>query len=314
MFLLDFLPQSICNDTHKVGEYAYACFIKNPLVGKPQPKNGLYLLLFDSCTVPYSITVLIFFHEKEEIFMQSFTQDKTNTILNLSQEGCGLHFHMNDHDIEVYNTTLNFVCINGTHITLIDGYFNTGFSKNCPLTNCTYATNLNHICQNTWILGDNQQVTAYMNVTLDLCGDLSQVFLNMYVTSPEIYGDQIFPFREDVMLKSDHHHEMHDSGYAIPFHIGLPLFEEETSTNDGYLYLDGGNISLFVMEEPASLYVLVCILVLLKFCYYLSMSCFKIPYFFSFRYYVTFQIIMMAFLCFIQNSYLKQKMVVSFLF
>ncbi|XP_047130889.1 uncharacterized protein LOC100211997 isoform X1 [Hydra vulgaris] len=245
----ELLPPTICNKTLKVGQYAYACLISKELVSyEYQPKNGLYLIMFDSCTVPYSVTILVIYQNTKELFTKIFTQDKTDAPFSPSLEGCGLKFKMNDNYMDFYTTTLKFVCTNGTEVTLIECGFQTELSLNCPLTSCTNQDYTN-ICQDKWIFGENQQVSAFMNVTIDMCEDLPQVTLNMYVVSSKMYS---YPFSQVLYANLDEYERSH----SPPFYLGLPI-DKKLSTNNGYLSLDGGNISLHFRESTNSIFVFI---------------------------------------------------------
>ncbi|XP_065643960.1 uncharacterized protein LOC105845517 isoform X3 [Hydra vulgaris] len=258
MCIFDLHPHAfsphICNESYKIGAYAYVCLIKNEMVSKHTPRNGLYFLMFDSCTIPFSTVVLAFYNQNKEPLKQLFTQDKSDAFLSTYHDGCGLYFQMNRLHMDIYRTSLNFACENnGMLVTLIEGFFNTELSLNCPLTKCIHETNAKHVCQNKWILGKNQSVLAFMNLTIEICADIPQVFLDMHVVNSEVHGNKIFPFHQTL---KPNYLNTNDRIYSYPFHIG-PLTNKNPSSNDGYLYFGGGNISLNILENTNAIFVLI---------------------------------------------------------
>ena len=212
-------------------------------------EQGVYFVGFGMCTVPYSVVVVSFTQSGLQ-FMQILTQDKTDAFMNVSKKSnCGLKMKMHALDAEEYNVALRYGC-DQQMTELINDTYLTELGMICPLSNCTQVSKMSQNCFVPWIYKKNETRLTDMNVTLEVCKPLVEIKLSIFVHDEQ---EKILRFMETVKLIAGHEDDWHESGYAKPLRLSLPNFaktksEQVISTTNGYLYLDHGNISLYVHE------------------------------------------------------------------
>ena len=201
---------------------------------------------FGMCTVPYSVTVLAFTQSGVHL-KQTFTQDKTDVFMPLSKTNCGLKMDMHVHDVEFYHVALLYGC-EDKNVTLIDDEYASELGMICPLSNCTALSTLSKRCFVPWIYKQGETRLAEMNITLNVCKPTVEVSFTIYVHD-EITRN--FIYTQNIQLIADHEDDWHESDHAKRLYLNHPDYGKTKviRPNDGYLYLDNGNISLYVHEE-----------------------------------------------------------------
>lgn len=247
-----FQPQPICNDSIRTGEYSTLCWVKK---SNGKLEGGVYIILFDTCAVPYATNVLVFPDTTDEL-LKVYTGNKTDKFVGKKNGKCGLQMEMSPlDDPENYNVKLYYNCTSGDGYALMinDTFFNE-LGMICPLANCTTGgvNSLSQSCYVPWIHGEDEFGlldirTMHMNVTLDICKSNVEVLFTAYMLN----SSYEFPYTVVETLRADHEDDLHDGGNAVILRLTKPpgTFGTPIPTNrDGYLYLDSGTISLYVHE------------------------------------------------------------------
>lgn len=244
-----FVRREICNKGMRLSEFSTLCYVSTK-----NSKNvplGIYITSFDACTVPLSVTMVALTYKTGDRIIERFTQDKTDKFIEPKSLKCGFKLEMHDHAEELYLIVMYHGCPNTDPVLLLSDYYHTELGMICPLANCNQVTPTKQACEQDWIDGKESNVLGMSNVTIDICKDKISIDYVVQVTKKGDYN--IYPLRSEIHLVEDHLKHWHDQGEAVTLHIGLPKFMwkkdfHPDKNNTGYLYLDYGQVSLYIRE------------------------------------------------------------------
>ena len=236
-----FAPQtffsSVCDHHQSLGNFSSFCIIERGVSAQDKRiEAGVYILMADICTTPYSISVLALSFDTGKMVKRTFTQDKTDTYFFLEPSLCGLALRMEEHFGMHLRVKLLYGC-GGENSTLLDSVFQTQSGMICPLSTCKPDPNdmLRKLCVVPWISGRDEVTHAHIQVRVDLCKPTRDIWWDYSL--PDVHKKQVFQFEKQQVL---------EAGKRYPFHLGYPSsMHNAVSTNNGYLYLDWGDVSLF---------------------------------------------------------------------
>lgn len=236
-----FVP-SACTRSIRHGDFSTICVIKN---------EALYMSALNICDVPYSVKILSMLNELEAS-VHTYTSEKFDKKIQITHNTvgghCGLqlnsfHGHKNNH--EKQHVRVDYVCTGshgGRNMTVLDDSYYTVYGMLCPLSNCsiTNSTTTHRTCNQKIYNRDGKKINSLVSTKLEVCESNK-------ITAQVQYSVEGFSktFSQEMIAMVD----MLDNSKRKMLHLGTPSEKLVLYSNNGFLGIDGGEVSLFVHPD-----------------------------------------------------------------
>lgn len=241
------VPPTAESGQHQLGEFS-TLFIPPSRSNAPLSiPLHTYAIYFNPCTVPFSYIVKIFtknhgtvLHQYTDTMNQSFIKIPGDT-----KGGLQL-FTQTSISPEYHTVTIFYAEKTSTRRQrLVNQLWSSHLGLICSIQPCKSGEDkLFQQCHSPWIDYQNKLRTARMNITFHLCFEpnVADIVIDMM-------DDEELIFKEPKRLKAISEKNWGNKKYTLPLQLGYAAYERADTPWDGFLPLDGGRISLFVVRR-----------------------------------------------------------------
>ncbi|XP_065645015.1 uncharacterized protein LOC100211712 isoform X2 [Hydra vulgaris] len=230
-----FVSQNFCDKSMRLGDFSTLCY---------HSSKGIFLVVLDICTVPYSVNVLAINTLHHVEIMKTFTAKKDVLIPmkafgGIGGDECGVKltmFHSHGFSHEKQHTVLAYSCKNQPKaVDIIDDSYYTTYGLVCPESECTKLDVNKQNCTVN-VTSNEKAVRMTAEITLNKC------YLSKTSAHLNIQVEGFKTFSAD--LEWSNHFTIRQNANRAVFDL-----DQNAQVQNGYLPISGGEISLYVKED-----------------------------------------------------------------